>query len=123
VGGIQVPVKVQKLPYEPVILVTFKGVITADDCVQLFEQCARLGESIRGHIYRVIDIRQAHGNVRALLEQVWQGRQGHSVDPRYVEALVGAAPIDQNETHAALFDDVEVALAYLREQIVLEYLA
>src|SRR5215210_1124109 len=122
------PVKVEKLPDEPIIVLTYTGHMDVELVKSAFLQSAELAAHIEGPIYRISDVRQGEGDfvdVMKIIAEVRKGVRGSSADPRIKVVFVGShhmarlyADFLQKQQYGAkmipFFHTPEEALAYIR---------
>jgi hypothetical protein len=119
------PATVEQLPDEPIILLTFSGVINAETVRDAFIESAALAEKIEGTVYRITDIRQGEANFRDVLGVVAQVRSrtpGSSSDPKIKGVFVGTHPLArlyadfmrQMGIQTPFFKTLEEALDYIQ---------
>ena len=85
-------VKVEKLPEEPVIVLTYEGHLDVETVTSAFAQSRALAESMSGVVYRISDVRLGQGDFRDVIQvmgQVRAGVPGSSADPKIKGVLVG----------------------------------
>ncbi len=85
-------VKVEKLPDEPVIILTYEGHLDVETVRTAFTQSLVLAESTPGVVYRISDVRLGEGDFRdvmQVMEQVRAGIPGSSADPKIKGVFVG----------------------------------
>lgn len=126
------PVHVTRVEGEPILIATFTGKVTVEDVREMFRQSLPLMEGVSGHIYRITDARETDttfSDLVFILSQAGQGGgPGSTLDPRISPALVGsnqwvkmlASSLGQQQygsLKVPLYETLEEALAYAREQI------
>lgn len=125
------PATVEKLPDEPIILVTVNGHFDIEVARGIYAEIARLAKQIEGKIYRITDLRKQTTSFSDTVQVVKEASQklpGTTSDPRIVNIFVGrdqVSPITlnamrkQNPDGHGVLDSVEDALQYVRWQIQL----
>jgi hypothetical protein len=130
------PVTVEKLPDEPIIVCTFYEPASSADYPVLWEKLSQAVEGVDGPIYRITDlspIKITFGNmVVAIAEEAKSKMPGSAADPRIRSVLIAtgtliefaAKSITQEQYGAigvpALFTTLDEALSYCRSQIAKE---
>ncbi len=130
------PVTVEKLPNEPIILCTYFEPAGPSDQPVLWEQLATAVGGLDGPIYRITDlsrIKITFGNMAvAIAQEAKDKRPGSAADPRIRSVLVAtgtlielaAKSITQEQYGRigapALFTNLDEALNYCRSQIAKE---
>jgi hypothetical protein len=117
---------VEKLPNEPIILVTVKGNMTAEIAREVYQEIAQITKDMPLPIYRITDIRKIETNFTDMMEVIKEAtieRPGTTCDPRITHIFVGndkfvkiARDVLQRidpDNHPML-DTMEKALAYIR---------
>jgi hypothetical protein len=106
------PVTVERLPGQPIIVLHYEGFLDLDTIKSAFMQSAKFAAEIEGTIYRIADVRNADSNFVEIVKIVKASRanvQGNATDTKfqvifagqnqlihlYTDALkqLGAAPI------------------------------
>jgi hypothetical protein len=122
------PISVERLPGEPIIVAKLSGVITPELIVPFFEECTRLAETIEGRVYRISDVSQVQISYSDLMQVLASsiGTPGSSLDPRFYVLMVGPHAwlqlyTDSLKQHGSafvpIFDSLDDALAYVREHL------
>ena len=87
------PVVVERVPDEPVVIATYSGVITLEDVKHLFAQTAALTADVEGHRYRISDFHDAQstfGDIVQIMGEARTGASGSSSDPNLTTIFVGS---------------------------------
>jgi hypothetical protein len=126
------PATVEKLPDEPIILVTIDGHLDVAIARQIYAEIAELAQDIEGKVYRITDLRKQTSSFMdtiGVVKEAAKGSPGTTSDPRITNVFVGhgkVAPTTLNlmrqknpESHGVL-ETVEDALEYVRWQIQLD---
>ena len=119
------PVKVERLPDQPVIILHYEGFLDLETVKSAFIQSAGLAAEIEGTVYRIADVNNADSNFVEIVKIIKASRanvQGNATDTKfqvifvgqnqlihfYTDALkqLGAAPIP-------IFHTMEDALHYV----------
>jgi hypothetical protein len=125
------PATVEKLPDEPIILVTVKGRFDLRTAKATFRDIAELIEGMKPPVYRITDFQQMQANfpdMLAIMKAVSRGPAGSPTDPRIIGIFVGNHPMLQlavsmlkqkqfGGLSIPLFKSVDEALSYVRFQI------
>ena len=125
------PATVEKLPNEPIILVTVEGHLDVSLAREIYAKIAELADDIQGPIYRITDLRKQTSSFAdniAVVKEASNRKPGTTSDPRITNVFVGREQIspvtlavmrrDNPDSHGVL-DSVEDALAYVRWQLEL----
>jgi hypothetical protein len=86
------PVKVEKMADEPILVATLEGHVTVQEMREMFIQSAALVEGMEAPIYRITDTRAANANFMDMLGTVREasaGTPGSSTDPRFKPIFLG----------------------------------
>ena len=125
---------VEKLPDEPIIVITFRNPSNpTQDYGPLLDQVAKLCEGLEGPIYRITDLRQVNFSfsdmVVAIAEEFKSGKPGSAADPRIRTVLAAsgelvklAAESVKQEQYGArndtpMFTSLDEAIAYSRAEL------
>lgn len=125
------PITVERLPNEPIIIATMTGKITADCIRDMYRFSAPIVDEIGGPVFRITDARVAEStfsDVVFILAEVAQEMPGSAKDPRVTPVLVGsnewaklvASSVGQQQygkLNVPLYEEMDEALAYVRAQI------
>jgi len=87
------PVSVEKLPDEPIIVAKLWDKLTSEDIRAVFVRSAALMADIKGNVYRITDFSEADATFPELLKMVSEGAKhapGTSNDPRVKVCFVGS---------------------------------
>lgn len=126
-------VKVERLPNEPVIVVTLSGDLNAQIVQDMFDKSAQFMDEIDGRVYRITDIRATEisfPDLVQVLSRSTSGQPGSSSDPRICGVLVGThgwsrffseslQQAQYGHLNIPIFEAIDDAMAYIREQIAL----
>ena len=88
------PVRVEKLPNEPIIILTYEGRLDVETVRSAFLQSAAIAEQIAGLVYRISDVRRADADFAHVLKvvaEIRKGLPGSSADPRIRGMFVGTS--------------------------------
>lgn len=121
------PVKVEKLPDKPVIILTYQGHMDVETVKSAFSQSAAIAASIDGIVYRISDVRNSEGSfadVVNVIKAIRVNTVGSSADPKIKGVFVGnnqfarmyADFLKQQEfgiTNIPFFQTLEEALEYI----------
>jgi len=86
------PVRVERLPNQPIIIATYQGRISVADLLEMFRQSALLMQEIDGHVYRITDAREietSFAEVLNMLQEAKRGTPGSTSDPNITPVMVG----------------------------------
>lgn len=86
------PVKIEPVPDEPIIVVTFEGHIDLDTVRNMFVETAALFAKFEGDVYRIADIREADTDfvdIVKMIKAIREGLPASSIDPRMHGIFVG----------------------------------
>ncbi len=122
------PVKVEKLPDLPVIVLTYEGHMDVDTVKSAFVQSAAIAAEIEGTVYRISDVRQGEGNfadVVNIIKAIGASALGSSADPKIKGVFVGGHQLARmyadflkqeqfGSTAIPFFQTLEEALEYIR---------
>jgi hypothetical protein len=126
------PIRVSKLPNEPIIHALFTGKVRSDDVAEVFRFSSELAQDMPDpHIYRISEARDtdiSFVDIMFILREMAQKQAGGSADPRFVPVLVGTSEdiqmIAQGSTQEQygklslpLFPTYDEALTWVRQQI------
>lgn len=128
------PIHIERLPDEPIVLATMTGQVTAVEIKELFARTLELSQDIPGTIYRITDVRSADATFSDLLfilAELSSKQPFATSDPRVKGVLVGrhfasqltSDSLKQRQYGALnlpLFDDMETALEYLHDCMAAE---
>jgi hypothetical protein len=128
------PVRVEKLPDEPVLVITYEGHLDVETVKSAFTQSAALAAKIDGAVYRISDVRKGEGDFIDLMQimaQVRAGIPGSSADPKIKGIFVGThymarlyADLMRQEQFGGIqipfFKTVEEALDYIHVEMQAE---
>jgi len=122
------PVKVEKLPDLPVIILTYEGHMDVETVKSAFAQSAVIAASLDGIVYRISDVRKSEGNftdVVNVIKAIRVNALGSSADPKIKGVFVGnnqfarmyADFLKQEQfgiTNIPFFQTLEEALGYIK---------
>ncbi len=125
------PISIEWLPDEPVLLATCTGFITVADFTEMFQEVAELVRDVDGHIFRIADYRRADSSfadiIRTVQESV-KGMPGSPTDNRIKTIYVGtsqwislARTAFQNQPggwQIPAFHSIEDALEYIHLEML-----
>jgi hypothetical protein len=83
---------VEKLPDEPIILVTVIGFLDVNMARSIYAQIAEIAATLQGPLYRITDVRQEHTSFVELvgvIKEASKGTAGTTTDPRIKNVFVG----------------------------------
>ena len=86
------PAKIEPIPNEPIVIVTFEGHLDVETVRNVFVETAAIFAKFEGHVYRIADIRTAKIGFLDLINIVKAVRGGlpaSSIDPRVHGIFVG----------------------------------
>ena len=123
---------VEKMPDEPIIVVTIDGHLDVEIAREVYAQIAKFAESIEGPIYRITDVRKqeiSFMEMMAVIKEASKGMPGTTSDQRITNIFVGREKMAMlardvlkrldPEGHGVL-ETVEDALDYIRWQLKLK---
>ncbi|MEO8607120.1 MAG: hypothetical protein ABI690_04530 [Chloroflexota bacterium] len=122
------PVKVEQLPGEPILVVTYTGHMDVETVSMAFSESTVLAEQVDGVVYRISDVRLGEGDfgdVLKIIAEIRKGIPGSTADPKFKGVFVGGhqmvrlyADILKQEQFGAttipFFKTMEEALDYIR---------
>ena len=86
------PVKIDPVPEEPIIVVTFEGHIDVETVRNMFIETAAIFAKFEGNVYRIADIRTADTDfvdIVKMIKAIRDGLPASSIDPRVHGIFVG----------------------------------
>jgi hypothetical protein len=86
------PVKIDPIPDEPIIIATFEGHIDLDTVRNMFIETAVIFSKFEGDVYRIADIREADTDfvdIVKMIKAIREGLPASSIDPRVHGIFVG----------------------------------
>jgi hypothetical protein len=86
------PITVERLPDQPILVATYTGQITLQDVKGMYEQSGRLAGDISGAVYRISDTREAKTSLLEILRiarVAADDMPGSTSDPRIHVIFVG----------------------------------
>jgi hypothetical protein len=122
------PVSVEKLPDEPIIVATVVGHFDVKMARELFQKSAEMAQGIDGHYYRVTDARQmdiGFGEMMKVIEEASRGDPGSTRDRNVSVVLVGTNDMlklfadmmklrQYGATPTPIFKSMDEALSHIR---------
>lgn len=129
--GKPMPVTVERLEDEPILIATFSGEVHVDDMVEMFKLSADLMGDDDTQFYRITDARDATSNFMemfASIKEASTGQPGSTTDARIKASFVGTSTWISFARNAlmnpkfgglklAAFETVDDALENIRMQI------
>ncbi len=86
------PVKIEPVPNEPIVVVTFEGHIDLETVRNMFVETAAIFAKFEGGVYRIADIRAADTDfvdIVKMIKAIRDGLPASSIDPRMHGIFVG----------------------------------
>jgi len=126
------PILLEKLPNEPILIATYSGHVTIKEMRQMFAETLRHMDGHSGYIYRIADISGLDADFEEILainQQAAQVTPGSTHDPNMVVVFVGKnewVKLVQQDAlfqealqalNIPIFDDLKDALAAVRQMI------
>lgn len=125
------PVTVEFLTDEPILVATLTGDLTVSDMRGMFIQSAQLTQDMPGPIYRITDTRLARANFMEMMQTVRaasDGTPGSSTDPKFKPIFLGTNELvrmgidmlKQSQfggVQIPFFNDMEDALTYIHHDM------
>ena len=122
------PITIERIPDEPIIVANCSGFLTKEDFVGMFTQVNDLMPAMEGTVYRIADYREANTSFMDILKTVQEaskGMPGSTTDPRIQTVWVGttqwialARNFFQQQQFGGLqvpaFHDMDTAFAYVK---------
>ena len=122
------PVTIEKLPDEPIIVATIIGHFDVGMAREIFQKSADLAQGMVGHYYRVTDARQmdiGFGEMMRVIEEASRGEPGSTRDHSVSVVLVGTNDMlklfsdmmklrQYGATATPIFKSMEEALSHIR---------
>lgn len=127
------PMVVERLPGEPIIILTLQPPLTLPDELRAsIEETAHITEQFYGIYYRIVDVSQPgiqFNDIVMTIAESAKGRAGSITDVRARNVYVGSGEIvdllagsplhkQYNSREAHRFDTMDQALAYVRSAII-----
>jgi hypothetical protein len=123
-----VTTQVERVPGEPIIIITVQGHLDAQVMRGIYQQGAELARTIQGPVYRITDLRLMEVTLADMVEIIRdanKGVPGSVSDPRIVNVFVGKSHMSQfaadmlrlrrfGGAYSVLMNTLEDALAYVR---------
>lgn len=84
--------RVERIPGEPIILITIQGHLDAHIVQNTYKQVAELARHIEGPVYRITDLRQMEVTLTDMVEiikEASRGLPGSATDPCILNVFVG----------------------------------
>ena len=124
-------VTLEKLPDEPIVIVTAVGLLNVEGMRAIYTQIAKILEKIDPPLYRISDVREQETSFAEMIEivkEAGRGMPGTTTDPRIRHMFVGRHKFamlardfyrnsDPNRLSMPTFDTLEEALSYVRAEI------
>lgn len=128
-------IEVNRLPNEPIILMTYTGAFEAEDLKNAFHRSVELLDEIGDKAYRISDVRGVdEANTRGIIElfkvrkDLREDKAGSSADPRIHAVLVGGNRLARlyadfmnqaqfGNIQLPFFHSLEEAMIYIRSKI------
>ena len=121
---------VERVPGEPIILITVQGHLDAHIMQNVYRQVADLTRTIDGPVYRIIDLRQMEVTLADMVEvikEAGKGTPGSASDPRNVNLFVGNSHMSRFAADmlrlrrfgglcCMLMNTMDDAMAYVRQK-------
>jgi hypothetical protein len=121
------PVKVEKMPDLPIIVLTYEGHMDVETVKSAFTQSAAIAAEIEGTVYRISDVRKGEGNfgdVVGIIKAIRESSTGSSADPKIKGVFVGGHQLARmyadflkqeqfGSTTIPFFQTLEEALDYI----------
>lgn len=125
------PVQVERLPNEPILIATFSGAVDVSTLRDMFNQTAQLIVDMEYRVYRISDYNDAlmtTPDLVAMVQMSGKAISGSSADPRIEGVLVGnnqwvrtgrilLGQLAFKGKHIPLFNTRHDALRYVRRRI------
>ena len=86
------PVKIEPVPDEPIVIVTFEGHVDLETVRNMFVETAVIFAKFEGNVYRIADIRTADTDfvdIIKMIKAIRDGLPASSIDPRMHGIFVG----------------------------------
>ena len=86
------PVTVERLPGQPIIILHYEGFLDLETVKSAFIQSAKIAAEIEGTIYRIADVRNADSNFVEIVNIIKASRanvQGNATDTKFQVIFVG----------------------------------
>jgi hypothetical protein len=126
--GVMMAVTVEKLPDEPIIIVTSVGQINVTMMREVYAQIAAILDKFEPPLYRITDARNqetSFADMIGIIKEASKGMPGTTTDPRIRNVFVGRdkfamlarqAYVNTGST-IPLFDTLEDALTHIRYEL------
>lgn len=87
------PITIEWIPDEPILLATCTGFLNTDDFKGMFERVSDMIKSVDGQIYRIADYREAESSFIDIVKTVQESMKlsGSAADPRIKTVYVGTS--------------------------------
>lgn len=122
------PVSVEKLAGEPIIVVTIKGHLDAEMMRAIYAEVAELSQGIAPPVYHITDVREMDvtlADMVEILKEASRGVAGSATDSRVANVFVGRSPMSRfaadmlrlrrfGGVSTVLLSTLDDALAYVR---------
>ena len=124
-------VSVEKLPDEPIFIVTVDGFLNAEMVRELYQEIGVLTKDMEAPIYRITDVRKQQTtfmDMMGIIKEATKDMPGTTSDSRITNIFVGkekfakiARDVMQriNPDNHPMVDTIEEALTYIRWQLSL----
>ena len=120
--------QVERVPGEPIIIITIQGHLDAHVMRNVYQQAAELARTIEGPVYRITDLRLMEVTLADLVEifkDASRGIPSSASDPRVVNVFVGKSHMSRfaadmlrlrrfGSAYSVLMNTLEDALAFVR---------
>jgi hypothetical protein len=122
-------VTLKRLPDEPIVIATITGEVNRESVLKVYQLTEPYLDQIEGTIYRITDVSAVTTNLAEMLRVIQSANTNHaasSSDPRLRVTLVGTtawmrffrdALEQQSNVQIAVFDNLDDALAAIRQEI------
>ncbi len=122
------PTSVERVPGEPIIIITIQGHLDAHIMRDVYDRVARLGGNVEPPVYRITDVREMDVTLADMVEIIKdasRGFPGSPTDPRIVNVFVGKSHMSRfaadmhklrrfGGVSTVLMNTMDDALAYVR---------
>jgi len=123
-----VSTSVERVPGEPIIIITIKGHLDAHIMRDVYDRVAELARDVEAPVYRITDVREMDVTIADMVEIIKEsskGFPGSPTDPRIVNVFVGKSHMSRfaadmlrlrrfGGVSTVLMNTMEDALAYVR---------
>jgi hypothetical protein len=125
------PATVERLPNEPIIIVTVTGQLTVEVMRDVYRQIAEIADDVVPPLYRITDTRfreASFAEMMAIIKEASKGMPGTTTDPRIRNMFVGRdkmamigrdcySNVTPQGNVMPMFETIEEALVYIRLEI------